>query len=77
MSPRAHHIFLDIIELNDQGAECIFITLMECLEMNVFTSHVLLKKLIHFALDGASVMLGSRSGVASRIKQVFFSNGIL
>ena len=36
-----------------------------------FTLHVLSEKLICFASDGASVMLGSQSGVASRIQQVF------
>ena len=71
MLPRAHHIFLDIVELNDQEAECIFSTLMECCDMYEFTSHVQSEKLICFASDGASVMLGSRSGVALRIKQVF------
>ena len=69
--PEPTTFFLDIIELNDQEAECIFSTLMECCDMYEFTSHVQSEKLICFASDGASVMLGSRSGVALRIKQVF------
>ena len=48
-----------------------FSTLMECLDMYGFTSYVLSENLICFALEGASVMLESRSGVASRIKRVF------
>ena len=69
--PEPTTFFHDIIELDDQGAECIFSTLMKCLDMYGFTSHVLSEKLICFASDGASVMLGSRSGVASRIQEVF------
>lgn len=69
--PEPTTFFLDIIELDDQGAECIFSTLMKCLDMYGFTSHVLSEKLICFASDGAFVMLGSRSGVASRIQEVF------
>ena len=69
--PEPTTFFLDIIELDDLGAECIFSTLMECLDMYGFTLHVLSEKLICFASDGASVMLGSQSGVASRIQQVF------
>ena len=69
--PEPTTFFLDIIELDDQGAESIFSTLMECLDMYGFTLHVLSEKLICFASDSASVMLGSRSGVASRIQQVF------
>lgn len=69
--PEPTTLFLDIIELDNQGAECIFTTLMECLDMYGFTLHVLAEKLICFASDGASVMLGSRSGVATRILEVF------
>ena len=55
--------YLDIVELDNQGAECIFKTLMNCLK----TLQVLSEKLI---CDGASVMLGSKSGVAARIQHV-------
>ena len=65
--------YLDTIELDHKGAECIFSTLMKCVDMYGFTSSLLSEKLLCFASDGASVMLGSRSGVASRIQQVFLN----
>ena len=43
---------------------------MNCLERHGFTLQVLSEKLICFACDGASVMLGSKSGVAARIHHV-------
>ena len=62
-------LFLDLVELQNQGAECIYTTLMECLNVHGFTLEVLVERLISFATDGASVMLGSQSGVATRIQR--------
>ena len=67
--PEPTTIFLDIVELVDgQGADSIFNSLMKCLDKHGFTLEVLIEKLICFASDGASVMLGSNSGVAARVQ---------
>lgn len=63
--------YLDLVELDGQGAECIFTSLMKCLNGHGFTIQVLSEKLICFACDGASVMLGSKTGVGTRIQQAF------
>ncbi len=60
--------YLDIVELDNQGAEFIVNSPMKCLEEHGFTQQFLSEKLICFA---ASVVLGSRSGVATRIQDIF------
>ena len=64
-------IFLDLVELKNQQSETIYNAAMECLESSGFTKQYLEKHLIGFCSDGASVMLGSKSGVATRIKKCF------
>ena len=44
--------YLDLIELPEQNAECIYNTLMQCLETHGFTMALLSQKLIGFASDG-------------------------
>ena len=63
--------YLDLIELPEQNAECIYTTLIQCLEVHGFTKELLSQRLIGFASDGASVMFGSHSGVAKRVQQSF------
>lgn len=62
-----HFVFLDLIELQDQTANTITECLLKCLEKNGFDDNYLKHHLISFTSDGASVMLGRKSGVATRL----------
>ncbi|XP_067130130.1 E3 SUMO-protein ligase KIAA1586-like [Centruroides vittatus] len=64
-------IFIDLIELEETTSENIFKTLMTVLEKHGFDEQYLKENLIGFCSDGASVMLGKKSGVATRIEQKF------
>ena len=61
------YLFLDLIELSDQKAETIEHSLLACLNSHGFDDNYLKKHLIAFTSDGASVMLGKKSGVAKRL----------
>ncbi|XP_067123861.1 E3 SUMO-protein ligase KIAA1586-like [Centruroides vittatus] len=64
-------IFIDLIELEETTSENVFKTLMTVLEKHGFDEQYLKENLIGFCSDGASVMLGKKSGVATRIEQKF------
>jgi len=63
--------FLGLIELEQTTAACMTDTLMKCLHDLGLDDDVLRTSLICFASDGASVMVGTRSGVASMLLQRF------
>lgn len=63
----AHFMFLDLVELENQTANTIVATLLNCLAMFGFDDNYLAEHLIAFASDGASVMTGNKSGVAVQL----------
>ena len=64
-------IFLDLVELAGQGAEEICTSLLNSLHLVGFDREYLKNKLTGFNSDGASVMLGGRSGVGIKLKNDF------
>ena len=54
--------------LEGQGAEQIYASLLKSLHDGGFENEYLRKNLIAFSSDGASVMLGRNSGVGTRLK---------
>lgn len=64
-------IFLQLFELFSTNAESIYEALIYCMKNNGFSNEYLSKNLIAFCSDGASVMLGSKSGVATRVLKDF------
>lgn len=64
-------IFLDLVELDSQTAEHIASRLIRCLKNAGFSEDYLQKNWISFVSDGASVMLGKKSGVASRLRGMY------
>ena len=65
------NIFLQLVELSNQGAEAIFNTILKSLENNGIHDAFLQRNLVAFCNDGASVMLGKSSGVGYRLKAKF------
>lgn len=65
------NIFFDLIELDDFGAEGIVRKLLESLHRANFNEDFLSKTLVALTCDGASVMLGRKSGVAVRLQNLF------
>lgn len=59
---------LDLIELPNTSAETITKPLLDCLGGHGFDQIFLNECLIAFACDGASVIIGKDSGVATRLK---------
>ncbi|XP_070800854.1 E3 SUMO-protein ligase KIAA1586-like [Pituophis catenifer annectens] len=64
-------IFVELVELKKQDAETICSAVFESLHKVGFTRDYLQKNLIAFCSDGASVMLGRKSGVSTRIANEF------
>uniref|UniRef100_A0ABM5GK37 LOW QUALITY PROTEIN: E3 SUMO-protein ligase KIAA1586 homolog n=1 Tax=Pogona vitticeps TaxID=103695 RepID=A0ABM5GK37_9SAUR len=64
-------IFVELVELEKQDAETICSSVMESLNKVGLTKNYLQKNLIGFCSDGASVMLGRKSGVSTRITKDF------
>ncbi|XP_063805906.1 E3 SUMO-protein ligase KIAA1586-like [Pseudophryne corroboree] len=64
-------IFVELVELEKQDAETICSSVMESLNKVGLTKNYLQKHLIGFCSDGASVMLGRKSGVSTRIAKDF------
>ena len=60
-------VFLELVELESQKAEGIEEALLSCLDAAGFSEEWLQKNWISFVSDGASVMLGKNSGVATRL----------
>ena len=61
-------IFFDLVELEGQGAEQIYASLLKSLYDGGFNNEYLSNNLIAFCSDGASVMLDRNSGVGTRLK---------
>jgi hypothetical protein len=63
--------FLDIVELLDSTSEGILSSLLACTDKWGLTNDVLQQHLVSFGCDGAAVMLGRKSGVATRLEEKF------
>jgi len=61
-------MFLDLIELKGQTSDIIVAALCDCLKSAGFSDAYLQENLIAFVSDGASVMLGRLSGVATQLR---------
>ena len=64
-------IFVALVELEKQDAETICCSVLETLNNIGFTNNYLQKNLVGFCSDGASVMLGRKSGMSTRITNQF------
>lgn len=64
-------LFLSLVELPSQTADVVTDTLMKTLSDSGLTEEFLHRNWLAFISDGASVMVGSRSGVATRLKTKF------
>ncbi|KAG0419175.1 hypothetical protein HPB47_004292 [Ixodes persulcatus] len=64
-------VFLDLVEVTDGTAAGIKEALLTCLSSHGLSMNVLKEKLVAFACDGASVMLGKHSGVAKLLEDTF------
>ena len=64
-------IFLELVELEGQGAETIHRCLLKCLHNPGFTMEYLQRNLSASCSDGASVMLSRSSGVSVRLIKDF------
>ncbi|XP_027132754.1 E3 SUMO-protein ligase KIAA1586-like [Larimichthys crocea] len=64
-------IFLDLVELESQSAENITNTLLQCLTTCGLNENFIRTNFVAFACDGASAMLGRKSGVATRLQQMY------
>lgn len=64
-------IFGDLVELEGQGSEQIYDTMLESLHSAGFDNEYLRNNLIAFCSDEASIMLGHNSGVGTRLKKQF------
>jgi len=60
-------VFLELVELESQRAGDIEKALLDCLDTAGFSEEWLQKNWVSFVSDGASVMLGKNSGVATRL----------
>ena len=69
MRDKPSNIFLDICELPGLDAQSICNCIVDALARYSFNKEYLVKNLIAFTSDGASVMLGTRSGVGKRLKE--------
>jgi hypothetical protein len=63
--------FNDLVELDGQGAELIASQLVKCIRNAGFTEEYLQQHWIYFVTDGAIVMLGKKSGVATRLRTLY------
>jgi hypothetical protein len=63
--------FFDLVELAATNAEGIETALLQCLTEHGLTDDFLKSFWIGLGVDGASVMLGAKSGVAARLKNRF------
>ena len=64
-------IVLDLVELESQGAEQIYNTMLDSLNSDGFSNEYLKQNLIAFCSDRASVMLGRNSEVSTRLQENF------
>jgi hypothetical protein len=70
-------IFLDLVELEGQGAEALTNALLQCLKSSGFTEKYLHENWIAFVRHGASVLMGKKSGVAQRLCEQYPRNLLL
>lgn len=63
--------FLDIVELSQTISDGIVSALNQCLTAHGFTDVFLAECWVGIGVDGASVMLGSKSGVVTKFKSLF------
>ena len=63
--------FLDMVELHATDANEIVAAVLQCLAGHGFTEEFLKESWVDLAVDGASVMLGSKCGVAIQLKRLF------
>ncbi|KAL2792006.1 E3 SUMO-protein ligase KIAA1586 isoform c [Daubentonia madagascariensis] len=70
-APAPVMLFVALKELVSTTAECIFNTLLTTLNDCGFTNEYLKANLIAFCSDGASTMLGRKSGVATKLLEYF------
>lgn len=63
--------FLDIVELTATNSDGIKSALLQCLRSHGLTDEFLNEYWIGLGVDGASVMLGGKSGVATQLKAMF------
>ncbi len=71
ISDTPENVFLDIRELEGQDSESVVKCLLTTSTDFGFDEDYLSKNFIAFTSDGASVMLGKRSGVGQRMKEKF------
>jgi hypothetical protein len=64
-------VFLDLIELENTTADHIYICIIHTLNIYGFSDSFLNRNFISFCSDGASVMLGNKSGVARKLREKF------
>ena len=64
-------MFLDLLKISNQGADTITTALLKCLETYGFDNAYSRANLVAFASDGASVMVGRKSGVATKLTDLF------
>lgn len=64
-------VFLDLVELESSGSTAIKDAVLHSLEEHGFNMDYLKKHLIAFGCDGASVMLGRKTGVAKLLMDLF------
>ena len=62
---------MDLVELSATNAGEIYQALMNNLSHHGFSEAILSERFVCFASDGASVMLGSKAGVATKIVEKF------
>jgi hypothetical protein len=60
-------LFLDLVELDGGSAEYIANALLKCLDSHGFHDEILQRNLIGLCSDGASVMVGQKSGVLTSL----------
>ena len=63
--------FLDLVEMEKTDAQSIESEMLKCLDKHGFSAEFLNHNLIGVCSDGASVMLGRKSGVLERLKGKF------
>uniref|UniRef100_H3AKH7 HAT C-terminal dimerisation domain-containing protein n=1 Tax=Latimeria chalumnae TaxID=7897 RepID=H3AKH7_LATCH len=70
-SDEASSMFFDLVQLADTTASTIHDTFLQALYDNGFTQEFLLRNFVSFATNGASNMLGRKSGVATLLLGMF------
>ena len=63
--------FVDMVELHATDANETVAAVLQCLAGHGFTEEFLKESWVGLAVDGASVMLGSKCGVATQLKRLF------